>query len=195
MRNIILYGHLAKKFGKKHRLDVATAAEAVRALQCNFKDFADALKIGEYHVVRGKSVDTGMSLDLEACRDFKLGQGDLHIMPAVRGSKRGGLLKIILGVALVGVGLFMGIGTPLMGGLGIGATWGNVAMVGAALALAGVAQLLAPEEEDDSKKNESFTFSGPGNVYDQGYPIPVIYGRVKTGTLLVSGGVDIEDIG
>ena len=62
-----------------------------------------------------------------------------------------------------------------------------------ALAAAGVSQLLAPEEEDQ-KKNDSFTMSGPTNIYEQGYPIPLVYGRVITGTLLVSGSVDIEDI-
>lgn len=193
MRNIYLYGRLAKKFGHHHRLDVATAGEAVRAFMVNHADFEKEMRKGSYHVVRGKEIDTGFSLGEAEINDFKLGSGDLHIVPVIKGSKRGGFLKIILGVVLVGAALFMGIGTPLLGGLGIGATWGNVAMLGVGLALAGVSQMLAPEESDE-KKNDSFTMSGPGNVYEQGYPIPLIYGHVITGTLLGSGAVDIEDI-
>ena len=193
MRNVYLYGRLARKFGKHIRLEVTTAAEAVRALMVNFKDFEKEIRKGSYHVVRGKDLDNGLSLDETEVSEFKLGTGDLHIAPFVKGSKRGGILKIILGVALAGAALFMGIGAPFLGGLGVGATWGNVAMLGVALAAAGVSQLLAPEEEDQ-KKNDSFTMSGPINIYEQGYPIPLVYGRVITGTLLVSGSVDIEDI-
>lgn len=193
MRNIYLYGRLAKKFGAVFRLDVHTASEAVRALMANFKDFEKEIRKGSYHVVRGNHLDTGMSLAEADLTEFKLGSGDLHIAPVIKGSKRGGLLKIILGVVLVGAALFSGIGTAFMGGLGVGATWGNVAMLGVAMAAAGVSQLLAPEESED-KKNESFTFSGPTNIYEQGFPLPLVYGRVITGTLLGSGSVDIEDI-
>jgi hypothetical protein len=36
--------------------------------------------------------------------------------------------------------------------------------------------------------------SGPGNTSDQGAPVPLVYGEVITGGVLISGGVDIEKI-
>lgn len=194
MRKVYLYGKLAKRAGKVIELAVDTAAEAIRALICNFPEYEADLKVGSYHVVRGPKRFEGHSLDLAQVRDLQLGNADLHIMPAVAGSKNsGGLLKTLLGAALVGVSLFMGVGAPLLGGLGMGATWGHAALLGAGLMLAGVSTFLSGEEEDD-KKTESFTMAGPTNVYNQGAPVPLIYGRTMVGTQLISAGLDIEQL-
>lgn len=195
MRRIFLHGAIGDKYGREFSLDVKTAGEAVRALGANFpgivKDFRDA----NWHVVRGDDIDTGLALDIDDLNTLKLGSGDLHFVPYVAGSKRGGLLKMVLGIALVGVGFFMGgFAAPIMGGALGGMTWGNVMMIGAAVALAGVSQLLAPEEKSDEDKESSFTFNGPGNAYDQGAPVPLVYGEVITGSVMVSGGIDIEKI-
>lgn len=200
MRKIILHGSLGDKYGKEFNLDVATAGEAVRALATNFPEFMKDIREGAWHVVRGKSVDKGLSLDEDQLTSFRLGKGDLHIVPFVAGSKRGGLLKIILGVVLIGAAfLFTGgaLATPILGGTGIlgGVTGTSVALFGAAMALAGVSSLLSPEEKaEDADKQNSFTMSGPGNTYDQGNPVPLVYGEVITGGVLVSGGIDIERI-
>jgi predicted phage tail protein len=198
MRKIHLHGALGKKYGAVFELEVMTAGEAVRALSANLPGFMMDIREGAWHVVRGDDVDNGFDLDEDDIASFKLGRGDLHIVPHVAGSKRGGLLKIILGVALLGAAFaFSGgaLATPIMGGALGGATYGNMAMIGVALALAGVSSMLAPEEKDESSKNDSsFTMSGPGNSYEQGSPIPLVYGEVITGGVLVSGGIDVEQI-
>ncbi|MFA9261796.1 MAG: hypothetical protein ACEQSB_00350 [Undibacterium sp.] len=199
MRKIHLTGLLGKKYGKIIELEVETIAEAIRALSTNFPGFLADLKIGSYHVVLGKSVRKGLSLGEDDIAGFRLGRSDLHILPFVAGSKNsGGILKAVLGVALIGVAfMFSGgaLATPLMAGGGLlgGFTYGNLAMLGAALALQGVSTLLSPEEST-TEKQDSFTLSGPGNAYEQGYPVPLVYGRVITGGVLVSGGIDIEPI-
>lgn len=201
MRKIILHGALGKKYGKEFNLEVNTAGEAIRALSANFPDFMKDIRDGAWHLVRGKSLKSGMDLDEEQITGFNLGKGDLHIVPYVAGSKRGGLLKVILGVVLIGaafaltagVGLSAAIGAPgtMLGGI----TGTQVALFGAAVALAGVSSLLAPEEKADEKDgSESFTSSGPGSTTNQGSPVPLVYGEVITGGVLVSGGVDIERI-
>lgn len=198
MRKIHLHGALGKKYGVLYELEVATAGEAIRALSANLPGFMMDIREGAWHVVRGDDVDHGLDLGEDDIGTFKLGRGDLHIVPHVAGSKRGGLLKIILGVALVGAAFaFSGgaLATPIMGGALAGATYGNMAMIGVALALAGVSSMLSPQEKDESGKNDSsFTMSGPGNSYEQGSPIPLVYGEVITGGVLVSGGIDVEQI-
>ena len=201
MRNVYLHGALAKKYGSEFRLNVTTAGEAIRALAANFPSFMKDIRDGAWHVVRGKDIDHGLSLDENQIAGFRLGKGDLHIVPFVAGSKRGGLLKIILGVVLIGAAFALtggalattiGAGGAL-GGLGITGT--QVALFGAAVALAGVSSLLAPEEKADKEDgSNSFTMSGPGNTYDQGNPVPLVYGEVITGGQLISGGIDIERI-
>lgn len=198
MRNIYLHGSLGEKYGKEFRLSVTTAGEAIRALSANFPQFMKDLREGAWHVVRGKDVDDGLALDEGQVASFRLGKGDLHIVPFIAGSKRGGLLKVILGVVLIGAAFaFTGgaLAAPIAGGALGGITGTQVALFGAAVALAGVSSLLAPEEKaEEEDGSNSFTMSGPGNTYDQGNPVPLVYGEVITGGQLISGGIDIERI-
>ncbi|SER29873.1 Phage-related protein, tail component [Faunimonas pinastri] len=197
MREVVLYGRLKKKFGGPFKLEVATAGEAIRALNVCLKGFAQELEKGAYEVVRGAR-KSGMHLELGDVNEFRLGKADLHIVPVLKGSKSGGVMKAILGVALVGAAIFF---APAAGGLSAaigstGLTYGNMAMVGVALSLAGVSSMLTSKNK--SKKSDSdtsFTVNGPGNSYEQGNSVPLIYGEVITGSQLISGGLDIENIG
>lgn len=200
MRNVYLHGKLGDDFGKLHILDVRTAGEAVRALIANFPSISGPLRDGAWHIIRG-DVKDGIDLDEEDVADLKLGKADLHIVPAVVGAKEGGgngLLKIVLGVALVGAAFAFSGGallSPIMStGLLSNVTWGNLAIIGAAVALAGVAQLLSPEEDSKEKNDNSFLMSGPSNVGAQGSAVPLIYGEVIAGTVPISAGLTIENI-
>lgn len=199
MRKIHLHGALGAKYGESFDLEVETAAEAVRAIGTNFPEFIRDIRDGSWHVVRGEDLENGYDLDEDELAHYRLGRGDLHIAPVVAGSKNSGTLKAVLGIALVGAAFFFSGGalaTPLLsvGGQTV-LTYGNVAMIGAALALAGASQLLAPEEKGKDDSDDSFIFSGPTNVADQGFPVPLVYGEVITGGVMISGGVDIERIG
>lgn len=210
-RKVHLHGKLAKEFGPEFEFEVATAGEAIRALNANFPErFMAALKDGSYQLIRD-DLETGMGLEENHLNGFQLGSGDLHIVPVIagsagRGGKGGGGVKAILGVALIGTAIFMSGGTlaaPLsglsttfaIGGMNI--SWGTVAAFGLAMTVAGAAQLLSPKEKpkDETKRDDSFSFAGPINTNEQGNPIPLVYGRVMTGGQVVSSGIDIEDIG
>lgn len=210
-RKIILHGALREQFGEVFEFEVETAGEAVRALNAAFPDhFIGAIKDGSYYLIRGDE-KTGMAVGEEHLNSFRLGTADLHIIPAVTGSarsgKQGGVVKAVLGVALIGVAIFMsgglaggglaalsGTAIPL-GGMSI--TYGHIALFGLALAVSGASSMLSQKEKPkaETKREDSFSFSGPSNVYEQGNPVPLIYGRVMTGGAPISSGVDIEDIG
>jgi len=202
-RVIHLHGHLGKVFGKRFELQVETAAEAIRALNANFPGrFMKALSEGSYRVVRG-NLKKGIDLAEEHIAEFRLGVADLHIIPIVQGSrnKGGGALKAILGVALVGIAIFASGGTlaaPLSGmstaipGM-MGLTYGNLAFIGAGLALAGVSAMMSSAEK--AKKRDESSMIGPINVSEQGGAVPLAYGRVMTGSIVGSSGTDIEQIG
>lgn len=209
LRTIHLHGHLKKTFGPSFKFDVGTAGEALRALNCAFPgQFIDALKTGSYKIVRGDKRN-GTAFDLELVNKFNLGRADLHIIPVAKGASNNskGVIKTILGVALIGGAIFMSGGTmaaPLsqlgtavtLGGTSLGFTWGSIAAVGLGITLAGVSTLMSnPAASKAGEKADSYAISGPTNTGQQGSAIPLIYGEVITGSIGVSFDADIEDIG
>lgn len=203
LRNVYLHGRMKKLFGGRFRLDVATPGEALRALHANLEGFTEALKEGSYHLIRGSRKE-GISLGLEEV-EFRLGNADFHLIPVTKGARggKGGALKIVLGVALVGAAIFFSGGTlaaPLAGLMSGGSLtmWGNVALLGLGLAVSGIASVISskekPKQEISSEKKESFAFSGATNAFEQGNAVPVIVGEVITGGIPISAGIDVESI-
>lgn len=204
MRNVYLHGHLGKRFGKEFRLAVDTPGAAIRLLAANFPDFLKVLREGSYQLIRGRRRG-GMHLGLEEV-ELRLGAADFHLVPVAAGRKGGGgVIKAVLGVALVGAAIFFSGGSlaaPLaglsstafsIGGLGV--TWGNIAMVGLVAAVAGISQMISPaQKQHKAGTDDSYAFSGPVNVGAQGYPVPLVFGEVITGGIAISSGFDIEPL-
>jgi predicted phage tail protein len=199
MHEIILHGGLKKRYGESFFMDVATPAEVIRALCSQLEGIEQDIREGVFRLVRG-DIKKGTELGEEDLF-FNLGkEKEFHIVPVPAGAKRGGIGKIILGVALIGVGLANPIalqglslaGTPLVtsiGGLGV------------SLALGGVSQLLSPSPrvQDYSSRERpdqrpSFLFNGAVNVAEQGLPIPLVYGQMRTGSVVVSAGITTDNI-
>ncbi len=63
--------------------------------------------------------------------------------------------------------------------------------LGMGLLLGGASMLLAPETPDGSNasKAQNYLFSGPVNTVKQGEPIPLVYGRIITGSKTVMGSL------
>lgn len=201
MRTIVLHGRLGRKFGGEFRLAVSTVAEAMRALGSQMPGFYEELKKGSYEVIRGDR-KKGFWLSQDDISGFNLGNAELHIVPVARGSKNnGGTLKVVLGVALFAAAVFFSGGTlaaPLAGLLTSagGLTFaGNVAVMGLAMALTGVSQMLTPDKKaEENKQTQSYSISGPGNTTSQGAPVQLVYGECICGSILISAGLDIEPI-
>jgi predicted phage tail protein len=208
LRTIHLHGSLKTQFGASYRFDVATAAEALRALNCAFPGkFIAALQGGSFRLVRGAK-DTGMSLDMGLITDLKLGSADLHLIPVAKGAAMSqhakGTTKVVLGAALIGGAIFMSGGTlaaplSMMGNAaipGLGVTFGNIAMVGVALTLAGVSTLLTKPAVNINTASDSLSVAGGdiGNSGQQGSAIPLIYGEVLVGSIPISVASAVEDI-
>lgn len=197
LRKIHLHGKLGKKYGREFTFAVATALEAVRAFAANFPGFLDDLKTSDWRVVRGDK-KTGLHLDLEDMATFNLGAGELHFIPAARGAKRPGLIKIVAGVAITAAAVAL---APMTGGASLmglatatgGLTWaGNLALMGVGLTLSGVASLLAPKEHpQNSQTAKADVALGPQNSFEQGNPVPLIYGEVICGSQVVSSGLTL----
>jgi predicted phage tail protein len=185
LRKIKLYGALAKFIG--HRVleaDVATAAEAVRFLLANWPELEAHMNDQHYRV----SIGT-YDLDLEELH-HPAGAAPISFVPVVAGA--GATARIIAGIALVAIGLFV----PGIGALGVQILVG----VGASLVIGGVAQLLTPtpkvaqglDSQDDPRK--SYSFSGIQNTSRQGVPVPICYGETVVGSVVISAGIDTVQV-
>jgi predicted phage tail protein len=193
MREVRLYGHLAKQFGKVFSLEVASPAEAVRALCANFRGF-DAAMAGHkpgYRILVGKS-DIGME-DLT----FQSGAAPIKIVPVVAGAKNG-LGQVLVGVLII-VAAFVTDGASLSAsGSIVAGTTGTMALsFGVSMVIGGLSQMMmsapstaSPKEAPGSEP--SYAFNGPVNTIAQGNPVPVGYGRMIVGSQVVSAGMSVE---
>ena len=183
LREVRLYGALGREFGRVFRLAVATPAEAVRALRAVLPGFERAF-VGPdgrraYHVFVGRQQqrrDIGEA-DLQA----PLGRDEpIRLVPVVAGAKNGGLFQTILGIAIIAIGIYAE--NPQIVGIGV------------SMLLSGVVQLLSPQRKnkDPTTNDPSYAFDGPVNTVEQGGPVPVIYGRVIAGSVVVSQGLSTE---
>jgi predicted phage tail protein len=187
LREIRVYGRLAKFLGRRvFRAEVASAAEAVRFLLANFPQLEKHMADQHYRVSVG-----GYDLSIEEIHD-PAGQQQIKIVPVLAGA--GTVGRIIAGVALLAVGFLV----PGIGALGVQLLVG----VGASLVLGGVAQLLTPvptinnasmaDTQKDPRK--SYSFSGIQNTGRQGVPVPIVYGEVLVGSVVISAGIDTEEV-
>jgi hypothetical protein len=188
MKTIRVFGDLAKRLKQKvFKADVATTGEAVRFLVANFPWLEKYMADRHYKVFN----DTH-SIGKENLHDPVGANEAILICPVIAG--RGAVGKIIVGALLI-VGSFFIPGAAAFLGIGL---QGLFFTVGASLVLGGVAQLLSPTPatSDDQKdaKNTSYSFSGIQNTSRQGVAIPIVYGEVVTGSIVVSAFVDIEKI-
>lgn len=191
LRVIKVYGSLAKFLGaRSFRADVKSPAEAVRFLVANFPGLeghmADKhykVSVGRFELEAGSQPEqlTYPTADAEPIR----------IVPVTAGA--GAVGRIIAGVALLAVGLFV----PGIGALGAQILVG----VGASLALGGVAQLLTPTpkqsqvgQDSINDPRKSYSFSGIQNVSRQGIPVPIVYGETIVGSVVISAGINTEEV-
>jgi predicted phage tail protein len=186
LRKIKLYGKLAKFIG--HRVleaDVATAAEAVRFLLANWPELEAHMADQHYRVSIGTYDLTAGELHDPA------GQAPISFVPVVAGA--GAVGRIIVGIALVAFSLLL----PGVGAVIGGALMTKIGLLGGALILTGIAELLTPTptiSKDEGDPRKSFSFSGIQNVSRAGVPVPVVYGETLVGSVVISAGIDIVQV-
>lgn len=192
MVTVKFYGNL-KQFGTEFKFEVKDTAEVIRALCSQIKGFRQALQKGYYKVRIGKDYLTPEALEKGLFYCLKDGQ-TVHFTPVIKGAKSGGVFQAILGVVLIAVSFFV----PAAGLLAGLITQAGVFGMGVALTLGGVAQMLTKTPDmgvvEDKEKKQSTSFSNLGNMVAQGRPIPLAYGQILTGSLVISQGIETFDV-
>ena len=210
LRKVRLYGQLAGFVGRKViEADLSSAAEAVRMLIANFPQLDRHMADQHYKVLVG---DGALTLD-----DLHnpVGQEEIKIVPVIVGAG-GNTGTILAGVALITAAIvlapagggFLGLGAGLKASVSSGLATGFISAgvssaigaVGASLVLGGIAQIISPVPEipqgpdtvQDPRK--SFSFSGVQNTSRGGTPVPIVYGKTLTGSVVISAGIDTEQV-
>jgi predicted phage tail protein len=217
MKVVKVYGALRKLLGGRCRFEFEadTPAQALKALCVNFPDLGKWLIDREadgmhFRVTVGREKITTASADglLLPWSEREV----FSITPVIAGAGRG-LGSVLIGIGLIaasfllpGAGLFgatslFGATAATAGVAGALTTIGtSLSIMGASLVLTGVAQMISPQPQlglntgKEAARLESFTFSGIVNTSKQGMPVPIAYGRVFTGSAVISSGLDVDQL-
>ena len=200
LSKVRLYGQLAEFVGRKViEADLSSAAEAVRMLIANFPELDRHMAYQNYRVLVG---DGALTLD-----DLHnpVGQEEIKIVPVIVGAG-GNVGQILSGAALIALAAFNPFGAATIGTFGLTAPIAvtsllpSVGIIGAGLVLNGVAGIISPvpslpqgpDTVQDPRK--SFSFSGVQNTSRAGTPVPIVYGKTLTGSVVISAGIDTEQV-
>ena len=198
LRKIKLYGELAKFLGQKtFEAEVHSAAQAIRFLVVNFPQLEKHMADRYYKV----AIDNWELEEKEL--HYPNGQEDVKIIPVVGGEGGRGVGKVLLGAALIGgavlinPALSFSFQSGVTGFASAGALTQAVVYTGGSLILSGVADMLTPvpkipEQEQDPRL--SINFSGIQNTSRAGVAVPVIYGEVLTGSVVISAGIETAQV-
>ena len=198
LRKVKMYGELAEFVGYKElEADIKNPAEAIRFLVTNFPKLEAYMSDKYYQVLVGKE-----DIDKEDLHN-PIGQDDIHIVPVITGAGGGGMRNILIGAALIGGAVLFSpltLSTFSTTAMGFGSAAGiakGVAVIGGALVLQGVSEMLFPMPKPESPEDDpriSFNFSGVQNTSRAGTAHPIVYGEVITGSVVISAGIDTNQV-
>ena len=198
LSKIKLHGKLAKFIGhKEFDVKVNSVAQAVSFLVHNFPETETYMNPQYYMVQVGNDF-----IDKDEIH-YPIGKQEINFIPVIAG--RGNIGKIILGGALIAMSFGVGglFATPLSfsaggfaaAGLGAKAAFG----IGAGLLLSGVSGMLFPVPDQQQFASEedpriSFSFGGVQNTSRAGTPVPIVYGEIITGSVVISAAIDTNQV-
>lgn len=201
-RNLHLHGALAADYGPTHSVVAGSLPDALRIVDCNHPGFLRRVRMGSFHCLHGSEMLEESNELAEHQLFLPRSTGDFHLVPVAEGGKgRTGkmIFSIVVGGALLATGVggaafgLFGAGAGGLGlaGTGLAISFSTMSLLGGAMLLGGISQLLTPSPSTDTseRKPTSFTFGGPASVSDEGGPIPLIYGEVITGGVTIASSL------
>ncbi len=197
LSKIKIYGDLADFIGHKElEAVINSSADAIRFLVTNFKGLELYMSDKHYKVLVNST-----EINQDELHN-PVGSSEVSIVPVISGS--GGAARAILGIGLIavsfGVGGFFANPMTLSGGFAAAGFGAKAAFsVGALLTLGAVSDMLFPTPEIPDFQNEedprvSFSFSGIQNVTRAGTSHPIVYGEIVTGSVVISAGIDTNQV-
>ena len=192
LKKIKVYGKLRQFLGQSYfEAAVKSPQQAFAFLKANFEGIEKHMNDQLYKIKMGGRVVTEEFLTMS-------GQGDIQIIPVATGA-----LPAIGGLLLTGFATEIGVFVAGVTALKAAAVTAVISTIGTALILQGVSSIIAPTQpasnisqvgDTDPSIRGSYSFSGIQNVSNAGVPIPIIYGSVFTGSVIISAGSDTAQV-
>ena len=206
LKKIKVYGKLRQFLGQStFEAAVKTPQQAVNFLRANFAGIDKHMNDQLYKIkIGGNSVNDDL-LNMSA-------SGDIQIIPVAIGAKSffKGVTNVFKGAAnLVSDVVSTTVSFVANNALSIGATLltggvgGVLTSIGTSMIIDGVTSLLSPQKpassvssvgDTDPAMRGSYNFNGIQNISSSGVPIPILYGLVVSGSIIVSSSVDTAQI-
>ena len=172
MIQLHLHGILGHKYGKLHKFAVKSPKDIINAMEANFPDFKKDLKDLVLQNVHYTFVCDNKWLKGNSLSENKIKNAKIDMLPSVLGSG------------------------PVTAGASI--TWLMVASFVMAIGSAVFAYIQSGKMEfpkipgatgTSTALNRSLAFSNRENIVEQGGPVPLVYGRIKVGSLVIQSSV------
>ena len=189
LKKIKVYGKLRQFLGKSYfEAAVRSPQQAMSFLMANFQGLQKHMNDQYYKIKMGGNDITEDYLSMS-------GQGDIQIIPVASGG-----LPFVIGAAAIGGGA--AITAAAAAGTFLATLGTALTTVGVSMIVGGVVEMIAPQpsldipsiSDIDPRIRGSYSFNGIQNVNSSGVPIPIIYGLVFSGSILISSGVDTAQI-
>ena len=180
LKKIKVYGKLRQFLGKSYFMAaVKSPQQAISFLFANYNGLEKHMNDQIYKIKMGGNVVAEEFLSIS-------GQGDIQIIPIAIGS-----LDNVGEIFIGGLAIAFGGAIPIFGPI--------ITKYGFDLLIGGISDIISPQNpipntssvsDIDPRIRGSYSFSGIQNISSSGGPIPIIYGNVFSGSILISAGVD-----
>tara|TARA_Y100000114_G_scaffold115278_1_gene109369 strand:- start:15 stop:623 length:609 start_codon:yes stop_codon:yes gene_type:complete len=195
LKKIKVYGKLRQFLGKPYFMAaVKSPQQAMSFLIANFEGVQKHMNDQIYKVKMGGRVITEEYLSMT-------GQGDIQIIPIATGS---GFVAAVFGAVFGGAAAAVTTVASVAGAvLTSSVVTTALTTIGTSLVIGGITDLLSPQNpvpdvssvsDIDPSIRGSYSFSGIQNVSNSGVPIPIIYGLVFSGSIIISSGTDSTQV-
>ncbi|QHR69926.1 putative tail assembly protein [Escherichia phage damhaus] len=194
LKVIKLSGSLGRRFGVFHKMAVDSYPEAIRALSSQVEGFKDYMQSEVGSRMRYAVFVDGNNVGQHDEKAWQCAK-EVRIIPIPTGSKSGGLFQVVLGAVIMATAFFTGGASLAL----MGAFASSAFMMGGAMVLGGVMQMISPQQggsrlsSQSAENKPSYAFGGAVNTTAAGYPIPLPYGKRTVGGAIWSAGSYAED--
>jgi predicted phage tail protein len=173
MIRVVLHGPITDRFPAEHTFAIRNPREAVALLNANYPGFwQEFSKHDRWHVVADDDLRDGDSAA------FLPVSRELHFYPQAEGN------AFLAAAAVTAITGITGTAATIIGGL---------LFAGVMVGLSFLIKPKKPKDEPADAKNESYAFTGPENVTEQGVAVPLIYGRCMVGSVVISAGLEVVE--
>ena len=194
LRKLTVYGRLRQFLGQSHfEVAVNNPRQAFAFLIANFPEVENHMTNQLYKVKMGDLEITDDLLELR-------GNGDIKIIPIAVGAK-----GIVIGGLLTAGGA--AVGSTLLGSTLLATVVSSgLTAVGTSMLIDGVTSIIAPTpqvpnlnaadslSDNDPNVQANFGFNSITNTTRAGVTVPIIYGEVFTGSIVISSGIDTVQV-